>query len=422
MKIAVITSGYFPVPDARGGAVEHLVTLLLRGCEESNKDVFFEVLSCWDSEAALMAEAFDKSCFRFIKTPSPIRLLDRGSYLFARYVLKKEKAFSYRFIFQRLHFISQVKKRLLSERYDAVLIENQPLLLTPFKDKRLSDAYKGRVFFHLHNELTGLFGCREQMLSISRLLGISDFVCKSFLTSLPEFEADRLRVLKNCLEVEMYGTDDAVRKGKCLRKEYGIKRDDLVVLFSGRLSPEKGVRELLQAFVKVHNLVPVAKLVIVGSTYYSSDATSSYERELKDLARPLGPAVLFTGYVAHEQMPAYYAMADVCATPSVWEEPACMSALEAIASGKPLVATKSGGMSEYLDRSFAILVERGNRFVDDLADVMVCLLQSKDARVNLASAALKIRGSFSSSAYFERFASLMEEGLSMTDCKRELGF
>lgn len=422
MKIAVITSGYFPVPDARGGAVEHLVTLLLRGGEKSSKDVFFDVYSCWDSEAVSMAEAFNKSSFRFIKAPSPIRFLDRCSYLLARYALKKEKAFSYRFIFQRLHFIAQVRKGLLSERYDAVLVENQPLLLMPFKDKRLFDSYEGRIFFHLHNELTGHFGCKEQMLSVARLLGISDYVCKSFSDNLPEFETDRLRILRNCLEVEMYGTDEAAREGRRLREESGFERDDLVVLFSGRLSPEKGVRELLQAFTKVHDLVPAAKLVIVGATYYSSDATSSYEQELRDLARPLGSAVLFTGYVAHEQMPAYYAMADVCATPSVWEEPACMSALEAIAAGKPLVATRSGGMSEYLDESFALLVERGSGLVDSLADAIAYLLQNEDIRANLALAALKVRGGFSSAAYFERFVSLIEEGLSMTDCKRGLGF
>lgn len=422
MKIAVITSGYFPVPDAKGGAVEHLVTLLLRGGEESGRDVSFEVFSCWDPDAASIADDFNKSSFRFVEASSPIRFLDRCSYLFARYVLKKEKAFSYRFIFQRLNYIAQVRKGLLSKRYDAVLVENQPLLLTPFKDKRLSKAYEGRIFFHLHNELPGLFDCRKQLLSVRRMLGISDFVCKSFLDDLPEFEADRLRVLRNCLEVEMYGTKDAAREGRRLREEYGIKRDDLIVLFSGRLSPEKGVRELIQAFSKVHNLVPNAKLVIVGATYYATDATSLFERELRNLARPLGSAVLFTGYVAHEQMPAYYAMADVCATPSVWEEPACMSALEAIAAGKPLVATRSGGMSEYLDESFSLLVERGSGLVSSLADAMIYLLQNEDARSNLALAALKIRGRFSSSAYFERFVDLVEEGLSMADCEKGLGF
>lgn len=368
-----------------------------------------------------MAESFNKCSFKFVKAPSPVRFLDRCCYSVARYVLKRKKAFSYRFIFQRLHYINKVKKGLLSERYDAVLVENQPLLFTPFKDRRLSRAYEGRIFFHLHNELTGLFGCREQILSVTRLLGISDFVCKSFLDDLPEFEVDRLRVLRNCLEVEEYGTEGAVREGRRLREEYGIGQDNLIVLFSGRLSPEKGVRELLQAFAKVHALVPNARLVIVGSTYYSSDATSSYEQELRDLARPLGSAVLFTGYVAHEQMSAYYAMADVCAAPSVWEEPACMSALEAIASGKPLVATRSGGMSEYLDESFALLVERGGGLVDSLADAIAYLLQNEDARSNLASAALGIRGSFSSSAYFETFAILVEEGLTMVDCDKGLG-
>lgn len=413
MRIAVITSGYFPVPDARGGAVEHLVTLLLRGGEESDKDVSFETFSCWDAYAVLMADTFSKSSFNFVKTPILIRLIDRFIYLVAYYVLKKEKSFSYRYILQRLHFLSRVKKGLLSRQYDAVLIENQPLLLTPFKDKQLSEMYEGKVFFHLHNELSTLFNCREQLLSVNRVLGISDFVCKSFSNIMPEFRTDKFRVLRNCLEVEIYGTDVASQEGKRLRGKYGIAQDDLVIFFSGRLSPEKGVRELLFAFREVHNIIPAAKLVIAGATYYSSDAASMFERELRDIARPLGSSVLFTGYVTHEQMPGYYAMADVCATPSVWEEPACMSALEAIASGKPLIATRSGGMSEYLDDSFAVLVERGDGLVDRLADAMVFLLQNEDARVELGSRAREIRGSFSSSTYFNDFISLVEEGLGL---------
>lgn len=408
-KIAIITSGYFSVPDSMGGAVEHLITLLLRGGERSNIDTYFEVFSCWDEKAYQESRQFGKSSFKFIKTPKYICTVDKYIYRFARYILKKDKAFSYRYILQRIYYLNQVRKKLLLNNYDGILIENHSSLFLPFKDRRVLKKYEGRVFFHLHNAIDTLYGCGREMRSVERVLGISQYVCDEFLDVVPDYDISKLRILKNCLEVEKYGTQEVNELAHSVRIKYGLTQMDQVILFSGRLSEEKGVRELLLAFDQVYKSIDSAKLVIVGSTYYSSGTTSSYENELYRIASRYGDSVIFTGYIPHEQMPSIYAMADICVAPSVWEEPACMAALEAIASGKPLIATRSGGMTEYIDDTFAVLVDRDDQMIRKLANEIIILLNNKDLRLSLATRAREVRSQFSATRYFENFVEIFNE-------------
>ena len=411
MEIAVITSGYFPVPDSQGGAVEHLVTLLLKGAERATADINLHVLSCWDREAEEASRSFPKTSFEFIRTGAAFRLVDHAIYGGARYILRKEKSFSYRYIFQRLSYLGKVAKNLGEHQYDAVLVENHPILLLPFKNKVLMGRYKGKVFLHLHNELSGYYGCERQLRSVAHVIGISEFICQSFVRALPGFNADKCSVLRNRVEVDRYGTPEANKRSLAIRAKYGIHTDEKVIFFSGRLSPEKGVRELLAAFGGVVKAVPNVRMVIAGASYYTSGTTSIFEDELIQAARRYGDAVIFTSYVNHEEIPAYYAMADVCAAPSTWEEPACMSAIEAIAAGKPLVATKSGGMSEYLDVSYSVLLDRGPGLSVSLEKALVTLLSDDVMRAEMAQAALEARSKFSSETYFKDFAAIVEDSL-----------
>ena len=75
-------------------------------------------------------------------------------------------------------------------------------------------------------------------------------------------------------------------------------------------------------------------------------------------AAALGGRVQFTGFVPNDRLPAYYRMADAACFPALWEEPAGITAIEAMACGCPVIAARSGGMPEYLAGSGAILVDR----------------------------------------------------------------
>lgn len=128
------------------------------------------------------------------------------------------------------------------------------------------------------------------------------------------------------------------------RRELGFADDESMVLYVGRLSPIKGADRLLRAMacLKRPNRV---RLVIVGG----DDGHTPELQNLQHLSQELGmqDAVAFAGRVEHDKLPPYYCAADVVVLPSRYETFGLV-ALEALASGTPVVATPVGAMESII--------------------------------------------------------------------------
>jgi phosphatidylinositol alpha-mannosyltransferase len=112
------------------------------------------------------------------------------------------------------------------------------------------------------------------------------------------------------------------------------------VLFVGRLEPRKGVDRLIRAMAIVQQRAPDARLVIVGD---GPDRTA-----LEATARDEGVAVTFEGRVPDDVLPAYYRAADIVCSPALGGESFGIVLLEAMAAGRPIVATRIEGYMELL--------------------------------------------------------------------------
>jgi D-inositol-3-phosphate glycosyltransferase len=128
------------------------------------------------------------------------------------------------------------------------------------------------------------------------------------------------------------------------RQELGFAQEEPIVLFVGRFAPLKGIDRLMEAmrFLQHHQWL---RLIIVGG-----DGSDTPEfKALQGLAWNLGiqGGVTFVGRIEQENLPAYYSAADVLVVPSYYESFGLV-ALEALASGTPVVATKVGAMDSIL--------------------------------------------------------------------------
>ena len=103
MKVAIISSGFLPIPSSKGGAVESLVESLLKK-NEVYGDLEIEVFSIFDEESNNMALQYKKTNFCFIKKSKFAVFFDKCIYWCVKNILKKENSHSYRFLLQRLHF------------------------------------------------------------------------------------------------------------------------------------------------------------------------------------------------------------------------------------------------------------------------------------------------------------------------------
>lgn len=175
-----------------------------------------------------------------------------------------------------------------------------------------------------------------------------------------------------------------------------------VILFVGRLAEKKGTAYLIRAMSQVDAL-----LVIVGSGPLES-ACKSLVRELhlEDKVRFLGPK-------PHTELRAVYASADIFAAPSVTArggdvEGFGLVILEAMASGLPVVASRSGGITDLItDGQNGLLAEE--RDVGQLADHLSRLVADEGLRRTLSAASLQTAARFDYSVIAEKYHDIMEQ-------------
>ena len=118
---------------------------------------------------------------------------------------------------------------------------------------------------------------------------------------------------------------------------------DPLVAFVGRLSREKGVGLLIDAFARARRAVPAARLRIVG------DGRQREGLEAQVAARGLGPHVAFTGWQSPEGVERELSAAWAAVVPSVWAEPLGLAAVEPIVRGVPVIAAAHGGLVETVE-------------------------------------------------------------------------
>jgi len=151
-------------------------------------------------------------------------------------------------------------------------------------------------------------------------------------------------------------------------------RDDkLNILFVGRLEERKGFKYLLAAYERVKKEYPQCRLIVVSPT---GQLSRKYEklaakRNLKD--------VVFAGYVSFEDLPEYYNTADVFCTPATGWESFGMVLLEAMATGKPIVATDIPGFAGLINHGVEGLLIKP-RDEKALASALLSLLKDKAMR------------------------------------------
>lgn len=401
LHVAIIGGGFLPNPAVRGGAVETLVDSLVEQNEES-RQARFHVMSCYDPDAVAASKKFTESEYSYIKFPSYVKALDKVIYRFAKDVLKKTNSISYRYILQRLFFIRECGKILDKGEFDLVVLENHATLLRALKVGRNRERYRGKVIYHMHNEVRATYGCSAELGECRIIAGVSDYVNRVITSSNPDVvKPEQLRVLRNRVDSSVFERTRSNGSRWRARERLGIADGEKMVLFTGRICPEKGVRELLQAFEKA--ALPKTRLVVAGGYFFGSNLKTEYEKSLHDLAVGLGDRVVFTGYVDHDLIPELYAASDVVTVPSVWEDPAPLAVVEAIEAGKRLVTTDSGGIPEYAQYGKAIIVKRGVDMVEEFA------LALRDA-INDCDTA-EVPDAWNREGYYKDFITLLEEAM-----------
>ncbi len=164
------------------------------------------------------------------------------------------------------------------------------------------------------------------------------------------------------------------------RAALGFTKQDVVLLYVGRLGPEKNLPFLLRSFAGVNEAYGNLKLVLVG------DGPERSNLEDRAEMMEIGDLVHFAGLVEYQHLPAYLKMADVFATASVTEVHP-LTVIEAMAAGLPVLGVHSPGVGDTVVDGVSGLLSS-----DDLAAYtakMIRMVTEHEARQQMSIQAMQ---------------------------------
>ena len=201
---------------------------------------------------------------------------------------------------------------------------------------------------------------------------------KHDLVNIHEAWPDKVEVIPCGVDLGLFQSKDKAK----VRRELGLPEHSKILLFVGRIEPFKGIDIILRSLACIGEKKDLQLLIVGG------DADSDGElSRLRSLASELGieEMVTFWGAVEHEKIPLLYNAADICVIAS-YHESFSLVAVEALASGTPVVAPRVGGLSTVItDGETGYLID--NRSIEGFTRHLQRLLGDDELRQRMGHAA-----------------------------------
>lgn len=369
-KLAIFTPEVLPVPAVRGGAVEQLITYLIEG-NELNHIYDIDLYTVDDS------------------------LLDNISYKYTNLIkIKKEKRFSLPHIvfaiFNRLlrkfgdrrhiEYINlKFMKAFKRDYYDSVLVENNMELYNLLVKKKTNE----RFYFHLHNDFDNgdvdktYTNTKEIIQTADKIFVVSNFLKDKLL----KLGARNVEVVYNAIDNSNLRNFD-LYEIISVKKKLGIKNNQYVFTYIGRLDQKKGIDKFLAAFTKLDTTESGHyKCLVVGAAWNNP----KFQRKLHKI-EVSNKNIINIGYVPHNMIKEIFLVSDCIVIPTQIEEAFGEVALEAMMMKKPIICSDSGALPEITSQNGTFIVKRGVDFEKKLAAAMYQLATNRTLSINMGKA------------------------------------
>jgi spore coat protein SA len=255
-------------------------------------------------------------------------------------------------------------------RGDILYIHNRPETADVLA--RIAEQRGFRLVLHMHNSLLHPRSRKHfPALRHVPIVFCSEFIRKEATSAYPD-HFQRTHVIYN-------GADrDKFRAGR--RRQKAVPQ----IIFTGRLVPYKGAHVLTGAMSILQRKGISATCTIVGGSAFGNSRRTRYIKTL-ERTRPSNTELI--GYRTGNELATLLGEADIFCCPSIWNDPFPMSPLEAMASGLPVVASKTGGIPEELAYGGGIMVPPNDK--EALATALLKLLEDASYREQLGKEALQ---------------------------------
>lgn len=395
-KVCIFTSMIYPVPAVKGGAVEGLVELLIR-MNEKYKEIDLTVVSLYDEIAEKKSKKYKNTKFIYVKKSLLDKVLSKKIFIYLN------KA-SMKFLGDSVINMPFVRKlyHLLNEDYDKYILEGGGDCYNfGYLHKKI---HPQKLYVHFHGEVIG-----DKAIAswFGKYLTVSNYIARKLICN-GYIDCNKVVVLPNCYDSEaMQKKYSKVQ----IRKRFGLNENDFVFVYWGRLLPEKGVYELIQAFIEVNSKNINSKLLIIGNANFGYSTRTSFDDKLLELCenKQIKDKIIFTGFIPHDEMGSILSACDVGVIPSIWDDPAPLTVFEGLSQGLPLIAGDVGGIPEIIENNKnGILVKWSSNYVNELCQSMNTLINSQYLRDELSKNAVKTIEKYNEREYYLQFVDIIE--------------
>ncbi len=396
-KIAIFNDFQKPVPAIAGGSVPILTNFLIDENEKENK-YQFDVYSCYDSEAEKVAKKYKNTNFIFFKDARRIRFLTN-----LKFVLNNKIHTT--FDLSQIPLPKSAKKFFEKENYDAVYVNGYIRGALP-----IMNISKAPVIIH-HHVVTdilaeGSINGKGLLDRCKKMLFVSEFAAQ-FTKGASAVEKKKMSAFFNAIDTSRFQFDHSEKVRSEVRCKYGIREEDKVVLFVGRMVANKGALELIQAFNQCEFGKNV-KLLIVGGETYDSNKVTNYVRRCLEESRK-NSNIILTGYIPYSDIPQYYIASDIATLLSRCNEACGLVGIEAMAAGLPIITTNRGGIGEYISEECKIITPDDENLIESTVKALRKLINDKELCIKMGNAGINRAKDFDKVGYFKRFEKIMDE-------------
>lgn len=387
-KVAIICPAELPVPSVKGGAVETLIDHFLNENEKQReKALEIIVYSVYDINAERESKKYKNVKFRYFKINESLKKIHFLYLRFNRKIFKRQVAD---------YFLRKVIKDLKNEEVDKILIEGNFQHVVPIRKIKKNS----QIYLHVHGDAFSSYNImiEKAIKNSTFVITVSDFVKNSGLINYEEYK-NKFYTINNCIEIGKFQVKNEERELE-LKERYNILKEDIVILFCGRIIKEKGVIELIEAFNK-YCLNLNAKMLIVGSSGFGNTNYTTYEDEVSKLVSLSKGKIISTGFIHNKDLSDLYNISDISVIPSICNEASGLVVLEAMAAGNAIIASNVGGIPELVDSKCAKLINVNDEFIDNLGKELAYMINNKNEINIIGMKAREVVKKFNRKRYYD---------------------
>ena len=388
-KIFLVSTMVLPLPDVEGGAIERLITMLIEQNEKYGL-VDLVVISIYNEKARYISTAYKNT--RIIHKKRCNKLVEK---LFMYTYVVFNKFFKIKLPYFDPNYLC-LPKLVENEKPDYISMEGSGgencVSLLRYMNRN-------KLYLHLHH----MYSTNDVLdKTFGNIISASKFIEDNWAKA-GHKDNYRSEILYNCIDSSRFA--HSIKDKYTIRKELSYAQDEFIVLFCGRIVEEKGVKELIEAFLQAD--INKGRLLIVGCYNAGSNPDMNYYNQIVNMCNKENN-IDYIGYIDNEKIRDYYMLSDILVIPSLCEEAAGLVAIEGMACGTPIVASRSGGMPEYLG-SAAIIVEKEG-IIENLTKQLNSLSKDSELRERLSLLGKKRAEMFYEERYYFEFMKIFGIG------------